>query len=301
MKEKIIIGVDVGGTKIMTGAINREGKIIGTPVKFPTGSEEPHQNIVDRIILSIEKTLSQINYTIDEIAGIGLGVTGPLDIENGIILECPQLPTMHYFPLRDTIQKYFSVPVVMNNDANCLIYGETVFGIGNGRKNVVGFTLGTGIGCAIIIDNKILNGSTGTAGEVWISPYGKGIIEDYVSGSGVSKIYKSITGDTKTSLEIFQLAEKNDVNALQTWKEFGEHLAVAIAWSVNLVNPEIVILGGSIAKAGKYFIDTTREKLKTQVCAEAGEKTEIVFAKLDDYAGFIGAACIVLEEKEGTN
>jgi len=293
--KKIIIGVDVGGTKIMTGAINTDGEIIGEPIKVLTVSSEPAETIVKKITDSVGKILKTIDVDIRNIAGIGIGVTGPLDIENGIILECPQLPTMNFYPLLTTLEKYFPVPISMNNDANCLIYGETIFGVGKGKKNVVGFTLGTGIGSAIILDKKILNGSTGTAGEVWTSPYGNGIIEDFVSGEGVAKIYKSISGNTKSSLEIFQLAKNNDVNALQTWKEFGEHLAVAMAWAINLIDPEIVIIGGSIAKAYKYFSDSMEKKLRTQICPTPAEKTKVLVASLGDYAGFIGAASIFIE------
>ncbi len=296
MKEKIIIGVDVGGTKIMTGAITSDGKVIGKPIKVDTGSSDAAGIIVKRIIDSVENLLKEIDVDIKNVIGIGLGVTGPLDIKNGIILECPQLPTMNFFPLRKTLEEYFPVPIFMNNDANCLIYGETIFGVGISKENVIGFTLGTGIGCAIVINKKILNGSTDTAGEVWTSPYKGGIIEDYISGSGVTKIYKSISGKTKTSLEVFKLAEEKEGDALQAWQEFGEHLAVAVAWSVNLIDPEVVVLGGSISKAHPFFIEAFEKNLRKQICPVPSEKTKVVIAKLGDYSGFIGAASLVLEK-----
>jgi glucokinase len=251
--------------------------------------------IIKRITDSIEKVCFHLNLSINNVIGIGIGATGPLNINDGIILECPQLPTMNFFPLRDTIESYFSVPVFINNDANCLIYGETVFGIAFEKKNIVGFTLGTGIGCAIILDRKILNGSTGTAGEVWASPYQSGTIEDFISGDGVSRIYKSISGQEKSSLDVFNLANEGDENALKTWKEFGAHLAVAIAWSINLIDPEMIVIGGSISNAYKFFKPAMEENLRKQVCPVPAEKTKVVVARLGDYAGFIGAACLVIE------
>jgi glucokinase len=294
LKNKIYIGVDFGGTKILTGAMNGKGEILGKPIKIPTNNQDEPENIVRDITKTIEETLQRLKASIVDVAGIGLGVTGPLDIDNGIILECPQLPTMHFFPLKKAIQDHFALPVFMNNDANCLIYGEALFGSGVGKSNVVGFTLGTGLGCAIILDRKIFAGFTGSAGEIWTSPYGAGIIEDFISGAGVSKIYKEICGEDKSSLEIAALAEKSDANALKTWEQFGKHLSVSLAWTINLIDPEIVILGGSITNAYKFFSPSLEENLRKQICSVPAEKTKIVCAKLGANAGLIGAASLAL-------
>jgi glucokinase len=296
MDNEIIIGVDLGGTKIMTGAVSYEGKVLGTPVKVPTEANDTAESIIKRITRSVERTLTSLNLTTKNVSGIGIGSTGPLDIEAGLILECPQLPNMHFFPLRKIIQDYFGIPVFINNDANCLIYGESVFGAAAGKNNIVGFTLGTGIGCAVILNKKILNGSTGTAAEIWPSPYGSGIIEDFISGSGVSKIYKLISGRDKTSFEVYNLAQEGDMEALQTWSEFGAHLAVPIAWSINLIDPEVVILGGSITAAYSFFKDSMEEHLRKWICPVPAERTKVILAKLGDNAGFIGAACLVIEK-----
>ena len=148
------------------------------------------------------------------------------------------------------------------------------------------------------MDGKILNGATGTAGEVWTSPYQEGIMEDYISGAGVSKIYKSISGNEKSSLEIYQMAECGDADALQTWAEFGTHLAVPLAWAINIIDPEIVVLGGSIAAAHAFFKDTMEVNLRKRICSVPAEKTKVVLAQLGDYAGFIGAACLLLENRK---
>lgn len=294
MNNKILVGVDFGGTKILTGAINQNGDVLCQPIKIPTKSNESAEKITRSIVESIEELLLRMKTDITCVKGIGLGVTGPLAIKNGVILECPQLPTMHFFPLRNAIAEHFPIPVYMNNDANCLIYGEALFGCGAGKSNVVGFTLGTGLGCAIILDGKIFLGATESAGEVWPSPYRQGIIEDYISGAGVSKIYKEICGQEKTSLEIFQLAERLDSNALKTWEEFGRHLSIAISWTINLIDPEIVILGGSISNAFKFFSPSMENSLRNKICPVPAEKTKVVCAKLGANAGFIGAAALAI-------
>lgn len=280
----------------MTGAITREGKVLGEPVKVPTGANDPAEMVVKRITDSIEKTLIDLSLTVKDLAGIGIGSTGPLDSEKGEILECPQLPNMHFFNLRESIKKHFGIPVRLNNDANCLTFGECIFGAATDKRNVVGFTLGTGIGCAVVLDKKILYGSTGTAAEIWLSPYRSGMIEDYISGAGVTRIYKSISGMEETSLAIYNLALAGNKDALQTWNEFGKHLAVPVAWSVNLIDPEVVIIGGSIASAYPFFKTSLEGNLRKWICAVPAEKTKVVPAELGDYAGFIGAACLMIDD-----
>lgn len=278
----------------MTGAINKEGKVMGTPIKVPTQGQDTAENILKRITDSVEKVMSDLQLTTADVIGIGIGSTGPLDSETGEILECPQLPNMHFFNLRDAVQKHFNIPVKINNDANCLIFGESIFGAAAHANSVAGFTLGTGIGCAIVLNKKIWDGATGTAGEIWASPYKDGNIEDYVCGAGVVKMYKAISGKDKSSLEVYKLACDGDKEALQTWKEFGEHLAAAMSWTINIMDPEMVVLGGSITAAYPFFQHAMEEKLKKFICPVPAQKTKIVLAQLGDYAGFIGAACLML-------
>lgn len=294
MEKQIIIGVDLGGTKIMTGAINQDGKVLGTPVKVPTEGTQPKEVIFDKIVTSIEQVMADNGITTAELKGIGVGSTGPLDSNEGLILECPQLPTMHFFPLRDTLSKRFGVPVLLNNDANCLILGEAVFGAGRGKQRIAGFTLGTGIGCALVFDGKIWNGATGTAGEIWCSPYAGGMIEDFISGHGVSALYRSVSGKDASSLEVFKLAEQGDKEALGTWEAFGRHLAVPLAWTINLIDPETVILGGSITGAYGFFSKAMESELRRNICPVPAERTPVVLSTLDDNAGFVGAACLML-------
>lgn len=294
VKEKIYIGVDLGGTKIMTGAMTANGKLCGEPVQVPTIGIDAAINIITRLTDSIEKVMRGIDTSTHVVEGIGLGVTGPLDCKNGIILDCPQLPTLHNFPLKKEIESTFSLPVKMNNDANCLIYGETLFGSGMGKSSVVGFTLGTGLGCAIVIDRKIFAGFTESAGEVWTSPYRDGIIEDLVSGAGVAKLYHKISGKEASAKEIAEAAEQGDDDALATWEEFGTHLSVAMAWTINLIDPELVILGGSIANAYKFFAPAMEKNLRAFLCAVPAGSTKVVTARLGAHAGCIGAAALVV-------
>jgi glucokinase len=293
----VIIGVDVGGTKIQAGAIKPDGEIICEPVTFDTGGNDESEKIFGRITDSIDKVIKNSGSERADILGIGMGVTGPLDSNDGTILECPQLPTMHFYPLRDKVYEKFELPVFMDNDANALLLGESIWGAGKGYRTTLGFTLGTGLGCAIVIDNKLFTGANGMAGEIWPSPSKEGTIEDIVSGRGVSSTYQRLTNQLKTSKEISQLAFEGDSNAIETWNIFGGALAFALAWGINLIDPDIVILGGSIANSINLFYDSMDRNLRKYICPVPATKTKVVKAALGDNAGFIGAAALVIQGK----
>ena len=280
----------------MTGAIDSRGHVHGTPVVVPTVAADPAEKIMERLTRSIEEACARAG--IRDPAGIGIGSTGPVNSETGEILDCPQLPGMHFFNVREAVENHFSVPVRLNNDANCMILGECTFGAAAGSESAVGFTLGTGIGCGIVIQKKILNGSTGTAAEIWPSPHESGTIEEYISGAGVSGIYQSIAGREATALEIHHLAGAGDPAALQTWEAFGRHLAVPIAWAVNLIDPEVVVLGGSIATAYPFFRTSMEYHLRKWICPVPAANTKVVPAALADKAGFIGAACLLTQPND---
>lgn len=298
MQEKAILGLDLGGTKISSGLISARGDILGNPYTIPTGGEDPEQAIVNRLFAAIGKSLDNASLKIEDISGIGIGSTGPLDMKQGLILDCPFLPTLKNFPLTRTVGNRFDLPVFLDNDANCFALGEWYFGAGREYDSMLGYTLGTGLGCGIVINGKVLTGATQHAGEVGTSPYLDETIEDIVSGSGISRIYRSFSGKETPAREIADKAFKGDNNALKTFEQFGEHLAHAIAWGINIMDPDIVILGGSIANAMDLFAPAMEKSLRRNICSLPAEKTKVVKAGLGDHAGLIGAGCLVLQARE---
>jgi glucokinase len=164
------------------------------------------------------------------------------------------------------VENKFAIPVVLNNDANAMILGESIFGAGKGCQMVLGFTLGTGIGCAVVNNRQIHLGANEMSGEIWLSPYRDGTIEDYVSGRGISRIYQELGGVEKTAVEIAQLARKDDPLAKKGWDEFGQALAFAMSWCVNLIDPDIVVLGGSISKSFDLFYRSMDLNFRKYIC-----------------------------------
>jgi glucokinase len=190
-RRKVAIGVDIGGTKISAGIVGGEGLVYASPRTIATNPKEPGEVIIANLFSLLKNILADAaDY---DIQGIGIGCTGPLDIGKGILLDVENLPTLNYFPLKDTVEQAFPLRVILDNDANALIYAEALWGAGRNAGSVLGFTLGTGIGCAWINGGKVWRGHSGCAGEVWTSPYKEGILEDYVSGNAVTRLYKEYT------------------------------------------------------------------------------------------------------------
>lgn len=292
--ERIAIGVDIGGTKIKAGLVDTNGHIIGTPESIPTLAHEPGEIIIERLTHLIKRMILQADGA--EITGIGIGSTGPLDINNGVILDCNNLPTLHNYPLKEKIESTFSLSVRVNNDANAMMLGEAFWGAGKDNRSILGITLGTGLGAALLINRKIIRGATDCAGEIWLSPYKDGIIEDYVSGTAISHLYRKITNRELTAKEISELARKGESAALKAWDEFTHALAYTLSWAVNLIDPETIIIGGSVIHSSDIFWDSMVALFKKHICPQTAERIRIKPAGLKDNAGFMGAAALMFEE-----
>jgi glucokinase len=298
MKGNLIIGVDLGGTKIAVAVVSHEGNVIGPLYTAPTLGNESKDVVLRGIFDAIDHIIIENDLDKADISGIGIGSTGPIDVREGTILDCPQLPTLNHFPLRKSTEEKFGLPVVLNNDANAMILGESIFGAGKGYPVVLGFTLGTGIGCALVINRQIYLGATETSGEIWVSPYRSGTIEDYVSGRGISRIYRELSGEEKNAVEIANLAQKGDLPAKRSWDEFGQALAFAMSWCVNLIDPDIVVLGGSITKSFDLFYPAMDLNFRKYICPRPAQTTKVVPSSLGDNAGVIGAASLIISLKE---
>ncbi len=292
--QKVAIGVDIGGTKIKAGLVDRNGQIIGSPESIPTLAYAPGETIIERLALLIDKIKQQTDES--EIVGIGIGSTGPLDIDNGIILECNNLPTLHNYPLKRKIESLFGLPVQLNNDANAMMLGEATWGAGKDINSILGITLGTGLGAALLVNRKIIRGANGCAGEIWLSPYKEGIIEDYVSGTAISRLYKEITKKEISGEEIAKLAREGEEAARHAWQDFTKALAYALSWLVNMLDPEAIILGGSVMGSSDIFWDSMISLLKKHICPQAAANIRIKPAGLKENAGFMGAAALMFVE-----
>lgn len=293
-REQVAIGVDIGGTKIRAGIVGAEGTVYDVPRSIATCAEKPGEQIVQRLIALLKETLGQADRY--DVLGIGVGCTGPLDLRKGMLLEVENLPTLNNYPLQQVLEEALQLKVKMENDANALILAESLWGAGKDADTVLGFTLGTGIGCALVEHGKVWQGKNDCAGEIWTSPYREGILEDYVSGNAVTRLYEQYTGQHLSGSDIAALAISGEETAKQVWDEFAQALAYALSWTVNMLDPQTVVIGGSIIKSASLFWEQADASFRRYVCRSVADSVSLKQAALGDDAGFIGAAALFFNE-----
>jgi glucokinase len=290
--ERLAAGIDLGGTKIGVGVVTAQGRVLAA-ARVPTGPERPAEAILADMVAAVRDVLGHAGVAAADVQGVGLGSPAPLDMEAGVILETGNLLTLHGFPIVARLTEALGRPVVLNNDANCYGLAEARYGAGAGARVCCGFTLGTGIGGFLVIDGRLFDGPRGAATEIWCSPYQGDQVEEKVSGRGVSRTYKKLTERVATAREIAALARQGDVDARETWREFGADLAVPIAWMCNAVDPDAVVLGGSMALAWDLFSETMLHQAAKYTNSVNRRAVRIVPGTLGDQAGVIGAAALV--------
>lgn len=288
------MGVDIGGTNIRLGIVDDKGKILYRK-RFPTLKEQGKDEVITRLLKAIADVKKNSKYPIRR---IGIGCPGPLDSRKGIVLSPPNLPGWNKVPLKNIVQKRFNLPVVLENDANCFALGEKWRGAAKGCKDIVCLTLGTGIGGAIILNGALYTGKDGFGGELGHMSINfdgpkcgcgkRGCLEAYASATALVKRYKG--KQNVTSEEIYKLALRGDRRAKKVLKETALYLGVAISNFVNAFNPEIVVLGGGLAKAGDSIFPEIRRIVRKISLKPLLRNLKIVPAKLSEDAGIIGAA-----------
>ena len=319
LEKKYSIGVDLGGTNIVSAIVNYQGKIVNS-LKVPTLAERGKEATVKRIIETIHKNIVQSSVVPEDIIGIGIGAPGPLDIKRGIINFAPNLPGWRDVPLRKILEDEFNMKVVLENDANAAAWGERCFGIGRGVDNLVCFTLGTGIGGGIIIDGKIYHGNNYGAAELGHMTVNKdgprcncgnyGCLEAYSSATGIKNRIKNrikegikskfLNFDNDDELfeslrlkSIFETARKGDKLTSDIVEEAISYLGVAIANIANILNPEMVVLAGGITNEGDKLLIPLKKEVEKRTLPSNYKSLKIVIGELGGNAGILGAAALL--------
>lgn len=284
-------GIDIGGTKVRIGLVDAEGALIELADKIAM-SRFDHGDELMKVIAETINNLIDDNPDY-ELMGVGVGAPGPLNDTHEIVMETPNTPVIQNYPLVERLQSFFEVPVKMNNDANVFVLGEAVSGAGKGEAYVYGITLGTGYGHGFVWDGRILSGAHGTATEYGLAPYNEGTFEDYACGPALERNYESIAGETKTGLQIFNLAEAGDPNALAAWSLLGRSVGHSLVYVNYLLDPGVIVVGGSLANGFKFFIKSLREVVDAHLFENQKGRIRIEPAKLGDAAPVIGAALLI--------
>ncbi len=316
------IGIDVGGTTIKAGLVGQDGKIL-TRYTTQAHSEQQPEVVIDTIEQACYAVLEKDQIEAAEIQAIGLGFPGNTNGPAGIVLISSNLPAWDHFPLRDTVAGRLGVPVVLDNDTNLAAVGEHRYGAGRGTKNMCYVTLSTGIGIGIIINNQLYVGTTGTAGElghVVINIGGppctcgkNGCIMAYASGVGISRMaYDKIEAGADTLLrqmrpadgrrfsgeQFVEAVDKGDAVAREILETAGYYCGVGLSMIVQMLNPEMIVLGGGLSHVGSIVLDPVMAAMREHTQPEMWNSVQVVPWQLGDDLGIIGAAAKVFADAE---
>jgi len=271
------IGVDLGGTNVRCGLVEN-GMVISKLIE-PCLSDSPEQEVLQHIKEMISRLINQ------SVKGIGIGVPSVVDMQEGIVYNVANIPSWKKVHLKNILETAFGIPVHVNNDANCFALGEHRCGVGKPFKNILGVTLGTGVGAGIIINNELYCGSNTGAGEIGCLPYLDHTLEFYC-GSAFFEEFHNTTGKIAS-----QLAKDGDVNALKIWNEFGKHMGVLVKIILFTFDPDAIIFGGSIANAFPYFEGAMKKEMETFDYPETLKKIQILISTGEDIS-LLGAASL---------
>lgn len=320
--KKYIIGVDIGGTKVATGLIDRAGGL-KKKVILPTLAHKGREASLDQVYRSIRELTKLAKIEMKDIEGIGVCAPGPLDPRRGIVHNPPNLPGWHEVPLVDLMRKKFKKKIKLENDANAAGMAEVLWGAAQGYKQVFYVTVSTGVGTAVIIDGKIYHGKNGMAGEgghmtinydagnARCNCGNTGCIEALASGPYTVKRLKKRLGedpslktdlvdmvegdiDSITMVTVGAAAREGDALARATIEEEGNLLGIWLGSIINILDPEIIVIGGGVSLLGNLIFKSIRKSVPQHSINMAANKTPIVQAKLKRDVGILGAASIML-------
>ena len=311
--KKYAIGIDLGGTKILTALVDRQTGEVVDYVKKKTKKEKGADNIIRKITESINELLDNNNLKQEEISSIGIGAAGQNDREKCNLIAAPNLDCYN-LNFREKLSPNFNIPIFLGNDVEIAAIGEMKFGAAKGYDDFVCIFVGTGVGSTIVKDGKIITGATGTAGEIGhviVDLNGRqcacgahGCLEAYASRSAIEKRIEGALkkgrkscileylepGKAITSSMIHKSIERGDELVTQCVTEASEYLSGGIASIINFINPKLIVLGGGLIDAVDFFYQHTIKKARSKSLPVPAEKIEFKKAALGDFSGVIGAA-----------
>lgn len=316
MKNKYVIGVDLGGTKICGAIVNFEGEIISKQT-VPTKAEDGEKAVLKRIIDVIQNIIDESKVDKDKILSIGIGSPGPLNSKEGKIITTPNLPFKD-FNIVNPIKDKFNIPVYLDNDANAAAIGEYIFGAGKETENMIFITVSTGIGGGAILNGKIYRGNTCNAleiGHMTIEKDGPrcncgnyGCAEALASGTAIAKFAKEAVGNGEetslasykkiTAYEVFKEAEKGDTVSQNIINKALNYLGVCVSNVIISFDPEMIIIGGGVSKGGDIVFDKIKMVVKERCFEAMWKNTKILPAALGTDAGVMGAAALAIIDSE---
>lgn len=320
--ERPVIGIDLGGTKISTALVDSGGTIITHDYR-ETHATEGREAVIGRMLDGARQVMAQAGVNRAQVAAVGIGAPGPLDIEAGVVVAPPNLPGWERVPLKRLIEDGLGITTFLENDANAAALGEHRFGAGQGTKHMIYVTVSTGIGGGLILNGKLYHGINGMAGEIGhqtLVPYGprcgcghRGCLEALASGTaiarqarervahGVPTLMADLAGGAPeriTAKLVAEAANQGDVEAQEILAEAMNYLGIGMANLVNLFNPQLIVIGGGLTNIGETLFGPVRRAIERHALPAPAQAVQVVRAELGDDVGVLGAAAVALAQIE---
>lgn len=323
--KRVAIGIDIGGTNVKLGLVNERGQVLLRDT-FSTRHAHSRGEMINKLAAHVRLLAAEARSRRLRLAGVGIGVPGPIDVERGFVYFFPNIPGWKDTPLKQILQKRFRLPVFIDNDANAMALGESCFGAGRpsagsrqAARNMIFLTLGTGVGGGLVIGGKLFHGSTFSAAEIGhmvVDPRGprcacgnQGCIEAFVgNGYFVREVRTKLKGRKSllkrwmkegkelTPKLVQEAALQGDAFSKAQWTRTGERLGTFLAGLTNLLNPDRIVIGGGIALGGELVLAPIRATLKKKAFPIASRFVKVLPAVLGNDAGLVGAAALVLSK-----
>jgi glucokinase len=290
-----VIGVDLGGTKILAGVVDDRGQVERRR-EYPTPTASQ-----DELLAGLDAAIEEL--LTDDIAGLGFGLPSPIDQKAGRALQAVNIPLDESVDFRGRMRERFGLPVGIENDANAAAYAEFRFGAARDVETMVMLTLGTGCGGGAVVDGKLFRGWAEFGHMVIVHDgipcqgtcTGRGHLEPYVTGVAATKLAQAEFGPAVDAHRLVRLANEGEQRAVEILDGIGRHLGSGIGTLVNIFNPELVVIGGGFAAAGDFVLEPAREVMRREALARVGYRIPIVRAELGTAAGLIGAGLVAFD------
>lgn len=311
----VYIGIDVGGTGIKIGLVDEQGQLIHQG-KTPTLVGRPYQEIIADMGRCALKVLDESRLTVDDVYSIGVGIPGIADAKTGNIIFCTNMGWKD-IPLRSELQKYINKPVFIDNDATVAGFAESVAGVSKGTSSSVFLTLGTGVGGSIVINGRPWSGFHGVGSEIGHIPMdiggipctcgNEGCLERYCSATAIIRMGRQILQQHPESMMmemvggdlekldaqiVFDAARELDNAAMKVFTTYVDYLAKACYTIIAFLDPEVIVLGGGVSRAGEFLLDAVRARVPKYLLFKMLPYSRIELARLGSHAGMIGAAML---------
>lgn len=297
-----IIGIDLGGTSVKLALFKRKSKKIISKSTFSTDEFPSKEALFKKLVQSIDRLISDSSLLKSSILGVGIGVPGPVDNKAGRVYYFPNIPGWKDVELKKMLESRLKLPVTVDNDTNLMALAELKFGLAKYAKNCLCLTLGTGVGGALILNGSLFRGSTSVAGEFGHVPIslngpacncgGRACLERFIGNKRILVKARRIFGKGISLEQLSQFAKSGERKAIAIWEELGFYLGVALSGFINVLNPELIIIGGGLSGAGECLFKKVRATVASRAMKPHSKAVKILKASLGPDAGLIGAGVL---------